>query len=151
MQNVGKGMIAGFAATVVLSALMVMKSAMGLMPELNVIAMLTQMMNASSPIVGWIIHFVIGTLVWGTLFAWLDPSVPGHSHWLKGVVFGIAAWALMMVIVMPIAGAGFFGMQLGMMAPVMTLVLHIIFGAVLGGIYGLERPTDTSVSGAHSH
>lgn len=151
MQNVGKGMIAGFAATVVLSVIMVMKSAMGLMPELNVIAMLTQMVNASSPIVGWIIHFVIGTVVWGALFAWLDPSVPGQSHWLKGVVFGIAAWVLMMVIVMPMAGAGFFGMNLGMMAPVMTLVLHIIFGAVLGGVYGLERPADASISGLRSH
>lgn len=151
MQNVGKGMIAGFAATVVLSVIMVMKSAIGLMPELDVIGMLTQMVNASSPIVGWVIHFVIGTVVWGALFAWLDPSVPGQGHWLKGVVFGIAAWVLMMVVVMPMAGAGFFGMNLGMMAPVMTLVLHIIFGAVLGGIYGLERPSDMSISSLHSN
>jgi len=27
-------------------------------------------------------------------------------------------------------------MKMGMMAPVMTLVLHIIFGAVLGLVYG---------------
>jgi hypothetical protein len=29
------------------------------------------------------------------------------------------------------------------MAPIATLVLHIIYGAVLGGIYGLERPEAT--------
>lgn len=31
--------------------------------------------------------------------------------------------------------AGFFGMAFGFMAPMMTLVLHIIFGAVLGALY----------------
>lgn len=41
----------------------------------------------------------------------------------------------MMVVVMPMAGAGLFGMKLGMAAPVMTLVLHMIFGGVLGGVY----------------
>jgi len=43
----------------------------------------------------------------------------------------------MMVAMMPMAGAGFFGMQLGIMAPVLTLVMHIVFGAVLGGVYGM--------------
>lgn len=36
---------------------------------------------------------------------------------------------------MPMAGAGIFGLNLGMMAPVMTLVLHLIYGAVLGAVY----------------
>ncbi len=138
--NIWKGMVAGFVATAVLSGLMVMKSMMGLMPELDVIAMLTKMMGASSPVTGWVAHFVIGTLVWGSLFAWVDPNLPGGSHWLKGILFGVGVWLLMMIAVMPMAGAGFFGMSLGMMAPVMTLVLHIIFGAVLGGVYGAERP-----------
>jgi hypothetical protein len=34
-------------------------------------------------------------------------------------------------------GAGLFGMNMGIMAPIMTLVLHLIFGAVLGWVYGL--------------
>ena len=36
---------------------------------------------------------------------------------------------------MSMAGAGMFGMGLGMMAPVMKLVLHLIFSAVLGYRY----------------
>ncbi|CAB3803547.1 hypothetical protein LMG28614_05846 [Paraburkholderia ultramafica] len=43
---------------------------------------------------------------------------------------------MMMIIMMPMAGAGLFGMALGMPAPVMTLVLHLVFGAVLGLVYG---------------
>lgn len=140
--NIIKGMVAGFVATVVLSALMLMKTKMGLMPQLDVIDMLTKMMGASSPAAGWIAHFGIGTVVWGGLFALLDPSLPGQSHWLRGIVFAIGAWILMMIAVMPMAGAGVLGMSLGMMAPIMTFVLHVIFGAVLGATYGLERPTE---------
>ena len=138
--NIFKGMVAGFVATVVLSALMVMKSMMGLMPDLDVIAMLSKMMGGSPLAIGWLAHFMIGTIIWGGLFAWLDPHLPGNSHWLKGITFGIGAWLMMMIAVMPMAGAGLFGLNFGMMAPVMTLVLHVIFGAVLGGVYGAERP-----------
>ena len=71
--NLIKGLIAGFVATAVLSALMVMKSMMGLMPELDVVTMLTRMMGAPTPLAGWAAHFMIGTLVWGGLFALLNP------------------------------------------------------------------------------
>lgn len=43
----------------------------------------------------------------------------------------------MMVAVMPMAGAWIFALNLGIMAPIMTLMLHVIFGAVLGWTYGL--------------
>ncbi len=137
--NIWKGMVAGFVATLVLSALMVMKSMMGLMPELDVIAMLSKMMGSSLSM-GWVAHFVIGTIVWGGLFAWLAPYLTVGSYWLKGVLFGIVAWLMMMIAVMPMAGAGLFGMTFGIMAPIMTLVLHIIFGAVLGVVYAAEHP-----------
>lgn len=140
--NIGKGMIAGFVATVVLSAIMVLKAGAGLLPALNVIVMLSKMAGASTPVAGWVIHFLIGTVLWGGLFAWLDPQLPGGSHWLRGIVFATGAWLLMMIVLMPLAGAGLFGANLGIMAPVMTLVLHVIYGAVLGGVYGLERPQD---------
>lgn len=134
MQNLTQGLIAGFVATVVLSALMLLKAMMGLMPELNVIAMLANM-TGGGPLMGWIAHFAIGTILWGGLFAYLEPRIPGGSDWIKGMAFGIAAWLLMMIVVMPMAGAGFFGANLGMMAAVATLVLHLIYGAVLGATY----------------
>lgn len=90
MNSIGKGVIAGFSATVILSLLMVMKAAMGLMPGLDVISMLSGMMG-SSLLVGWIAHFMIGAVIWGGLFALLAPRLPGGSFWLKGVLFGIGA------------------------------------------------------------
>ena len=41
-----KGMVAGFVATVVISALMLMKTMMGVMPELNPIKMMSGMLGA---------------------------------------------------------------------------------------------------------
>lgn len=133
MNNTMNGLIAGFVATLVLSALMVMKGAMGVMPQLDPITMLSRMAGAPDATgVGWLLHFLIGTVFWGVLFAWLAPSLPGRGDWANGLIFGAGAWLLMMVAAMPMAGAGLFGLNFGMMAPVMTLMLHLIFGAVLG-------------------
>lgn len=50
-------------------------------------------------------------------------------------MLGVIGWVAMMVILMPMAGAGMFGRNMGIMAPMMTLVLHLIFGVVLGWVY----------------
>lgn len=135
MNTITRGMVAGFVATIVLSAMMMGKAAMGVMPELDPVGMIANMMRVSMAM-GWVIHFMIGTIIWGVAFAVLLKVLPGSQLWIKGAVFGVGAWLLMMVAVMPMAGAGLFGMQMGMMAPVMTLVMHLIYGAVLGAVYG---------------
>ena len=140
MNRYTAGIVSGFVATVVLSIMMVIKAAAGLMPHLNVIAMLAGMAHQkfgmpASPLVGWVLHLFIGTVVWGLAFAALYKVIPGTKPWLKGVLFAIGAWLLMMIGPMPMAGAGLFGLKLGMPAPIMTLVLHILYGVVLGLVY----------------
>jgi len=90
---------------------------MGLVPQLNPFEILTKMAGGSMPAVGWVPHFLIGTVVWGSLFPIFDARVPAGSHWLNGILFGIGAWILMIFLVMPMAGAGLFGMALGIMVP----------------------------------
>jgi len=140
MTNLKNGFLAGFIATAVLSAMMVAKTMMGLMPELDVVVMLSMMMGAPVILV-WLAHFMIGTLAWGGGFAVLYDVIPGGTAIIKGILFGVAAWLAMMIMVMPMAGAGLFGMNFGIMAPMMTLVLHIVFGAVLGAVYGARVPS----------
>ena len=136
MSNLPRAMIAGFAATVVLSILMLMKTMMGIMPGLDIAAMLAKMMGApDAPILGWVGHFMIGTIGYGIVFALLAGRLPG-SLVVQGVIVGVLGWLAMMVVIMPMAGAGLFGLNFGIMAPIMTLMLHIIFGAVLGYVYG---------------
>jgi len=128
-------MLAGFVATAVMSVLMVMKTMMGVMPELDIAAMLAKMMGApDTPIIGWVGHFMIGTVGYGIVFALLAGRLPG-SLVVQGTIVGMLGWLAMMVMVMPMAGAGLFGLNFGIMAPIMTLMLHLIFGAVLGWVY----------------
>ena len=135
MGNPGKAMLAGFVATAVMSVLMVMKTMMGVMPELDIAAMLAKMMGApDTPIIGWVGHFMIGTVGYGIVFALLAGKLPG-SLVVQGTIVGMLGWLAMMVMVMPMAGAGLFGLNFGIMAPIMTLMLHLIFGAVLGWVY----------------
>lgn len=145
MTKIVNGMIAGFVATLAMSALMLAKKMMGIMPELDPIHMLSEMMGGSAA-VGWMGHFAIGTIVWGIGFALINGLIPGKSQVTKGIIFGIAAWLMMMIAVMPMAGAGFFGLNIGLMAPVMTLMLHVIFGAVLGKTYAVRSSQSQTVN-----
>ncbi|MFZ0255105.1 MAG: DUF6789 family protein [Gammaproteobacteria bacterium] len=43
-------------------------------------------------------------------------------------------------MVMPLAGAGYFGLHLNPMQPLVTLVEHLVYGVVLGAVYGRLRP-----------
>jgi uncharacterized protein DUF6789 len=133
MNNNLRGIIAGLAATVVLSVLMLIKGMMGMMPDLNVIAMLAGQMGGSM-MMGWVAHFVIGAVLYGLAVANLG-SVLGASDLVRGIVLGVIGWLIMMVALMPMVGAGLFAMNMGMMAAVATLVLHLIFGIVLGYTY----------------
>jgi hypothetical protein len=153
--HIGTGIAAGFVATIVLSIIMVVKQMMGLMPQLNPVEMITQNMGAQTPLAGWIVHFLIGTVLWGILYAWIAPRLSG-AHWFRGVLFATGAWLLMMITLMPMAGAGLFGLKMGLMAPVATLILHWIYGAVLGGLYGTwssrqERGEPLFGVGTHAH
>lgn len=143
MRDWNAGLLAGLAATIVLSVLMVIKSAMGLMPAVDAIQILTQLAAnelglPASPLVGWIVHIVIGVVLWGLVFAGTYETWPGPPP-IRGAVFAIMVWLLMMSMIMPMAGAGFFGVNIGPAAASATLVLHLIFGLVLGGVFGRAR------------
>jgi len=151
MKDIPKGMLAGLAATIVLSLLMVMKAMMGFMPQLDLPKMLAGMMGSpDKPLIGWIVHFAIGIVVYGIAIAALDSKLPGTSRVGYGVMLGVIGWLIMMLVLMPMVGAGLFGMNMGIMASMMTLVLHLIFGAVLGWVYG-RSAASRDVSNSRSH
>lgn len=140
MRRLARGMAAGFVATLALSVLMIAKAALGVAPGLNAIALLTAAAAhhaglPASPWTGWALHFLIGTVAWGGLFALLADGIRLQAFWVKGVAFGLGAWALMMVIFMPLAGGGFLGLALGPGTPVAALVLHLVFGGLMGAVY----------------
>lgn len=130
------GLLAGGIATIVLSLLLLA----GAPPHLDTVAALDGIANAlltptglSAPgVAGWLWHVLIGTVWWGTLYALLVPILPGHNAATKGLVFGFGAGFLVLIMILPIAGAGFFGLSVSLIQPVVTLGHHLIYGLVLG-------------------
>ena len=70
MSNALKGMLAGFVATLVLTALMLLNSAFDLIPQINIIRLLTTLGTLSVPS-AWMDHFIVGAVVW----AYFSPSM----------------------------------------------------------------------------
>ena len=124
-----RGIIAGLVATAVLSLLMLMKGMMGLMPDVDIIAMLAGKMGGNA-MLGWGAHFMIG-IIYGLAMAIIGGGLG------RGMALATVGWLIMMVALMPMMGSGMFGMSMpsGMMVPAATLMLHLIFGAVLGFTY----------------
>ncbi|PMR72175.1 DUF6789 family protein [Halomonas heilongjiangensis] len=142
--RLGRGMAAGLVATLAISMLLILRLSAGVMPWYNPIEIMNltaqrALGTPSSMAVGWAIHFVVGTLIWGTLFGLMESDLPGGSDTRRGLVFGLGAWLVVMVTVFPLAGSGFFGLGFGLIAPLSTLLGHIVFGLVLGATYGWLR------------
>ena len=133
MNTTPAGIIAGLIATVVLSALIMIKAQMGVMPDLDVIALLAAMMGTGAA-TGWVLHFLIGA-GYGVIFSRISRSDTRRRAMTKGILLGLAGWVAMMILLLPVMGKGLFGLSMPsetMLVPLATLMLHAVFGAVLG-------------------
>lgn len=130
------GIIAGFIATIVMTILLLLKSMMGLMPDLDIIAMLASMMG-DSRVMAFIAHFMVGSIGYGLIMAIVGDTDRNKNFTVIGALIGAAGWFMMMIAIMPMMGNGLFGLAMpsGIMIPIATLVLHLIFGIVLGKAY----------------
>lgn len=93
----------------------------------------------SGPIVtvtGMAAHFAYGAAA-GAVFAVLFT---GWRNWKGGLLWGGILWLIMQVLVLPLIGWGAFGLAITGFPPkiaVGTLVLHLIYGGILG--WGVGR------------
>jgi hypothetical protein len=131
MDIIGTGIIAGFIATLTLSAI------------LDPMATVARTADVLPPTFGWLLHFFVGSFVWGAAFASIHPLLRGPS-WLRGIIFGAGAWLFVMVAVMPLTQAGLFGWSLGWGTPAVMLCVHLLYGVILGTVYGLLLPEEES-------
>jgi Family of unknown function (DUF6789) len=127
--RIGNGIVAGFIATLVLSALH------------EPITVLTSAVGVRAPVTGLLFHFFVGTLLWGSAFGLVHDYLFGPS-WLRGVVFAGAAALIVMFVIAPLTGSGFLCLRLGLFAPVVVALFHLAYGTILGAIYGKLIDTD---------
>lgn len=98
------------------------------------------------PIGAYSLNLLAG-LVWAGVYGLLaEPRLSGPG-WRRGMMFSIVPWLLSLVVFFPVIGAGFFGAELGAgpLPALGNLILHLVYGAVLGSIYSVP---DTSTADA---
>jgi hypothetical protein len=151
LSDVIKGTIAGGVATVALSVVMLLIGATGFEPQLELTRVLLTLVDAppSQYALGWALHFIIGSVVLGGLFAYIEPRLGADTHTKSGVLFGIIAWLIVMLVFLPAAGAGYFGFQLAWFAPIIMLAMQVLYGGVLGWTYGKLSPTHNPFTKHH--
>ena len=144
--NWTRAIVGGLAATAVMTVLMLMAPAMGL-PPMNIGAMLGSVMGGSL-VLGWMAHFVIGTVLAVIYAAVFATRLPGPGF-VRGALYGLAPWIVAQLVVMPMMGAGPFGGSFG--AAFGSLMGHLVYGAVLGGIYGTAEEAPALHRPAQAH
>ncbi|HKA43607.1 MAG TPA: DUF6789 family protein [Burkholderiales bacterium] len=136
MVSIRNGLISAIFATLAAGSMMLMNNALHRVPELHLARTLAAVLGYPDRLmVGWIAFLVLGILVFGVLFAVLAPKLPVRSYLVKGLIFGVMSWLLMMVVIMPLAGAGFFGVTRGHILALAALVLNLVYWIVLSLIY----------------
>jgi hypothetical protein len=135
MSRVQKGMVAGFFATVAVSILEAVNVVAGpwTQPFPSVVATLIGM--EGNLVVGWIAHFLVGTVVLGALFGVLCPRLPTQTPETKGIVFAVIAWVVMMAGAVMFGDPRMFNQGGGFAVVAWMLATHIVFGIVLGNVY----------------
>ena len=123
---------AGVVATLVMTMVGLYVAPMMGMPAMNPADMLADAMGGVT-LLGWAAHLMIGTvlaLIYAAVFLTRLPGPPVA----RGALFSLAPWLMAQVMVMPMMGMGLFSGS-AMMAGG-SLIGHLVYGAVLGGITG---------------
>jgi hypothetical protein len=150
MSDVVKAMLAGAVATAVLSLVMVLFSVTGFEVQLEPTRLLLTLLDApSNYALGWFLHLIIGSVVLGGLFAHIEPRLGVDTHTKSGILYGVIVWLVAMLVFMPAAGAGYFGFQLSVFAPLVMLGLQVLYGAVLGLTYDKLTPAHNPFTKHH--
>jgi hypothetical protein len=150
MSDIKKGMVAGGVATAAITLAMLLFDATGLEPQLQLTRLLLTLLDAPSEYaLGWLAHFFLGSVVLGALFVHVQSRLGADTHTKSGVLYGVIVWLVMMLVFMPAVGAGYFGFQLSLFAPIIMLGLQVLYGAVLGWTYGKLSPTHNSFTKRH--
>jgi len=84
------------------------------------------------------VNLAIG-LILAVIYAYfVEPALSGPG-WKRGMLFALVPWLLSILVFLPLVGGGVLGLSLGAgILPVLgNLILHLVYGAVLGGYYAI--------------
>ncbi len=131
----------GVLATVGMSIPMIIGTATGVapMPEPIPKAIMTTIFGKQFPTLLIMLLAAGSHLVYGGIWAALLTQVTTRVTIRKGLGLGVFLWLLMQVVVLPFIGWGLFGTTITPKIAVATLVLHLIYGVLVGWL--VDRAT----------
>ena len=123
----GKLILGGVAGTAAMTMMMMLIAPM-MGVHMDIAASLAWM-------VGMVIHLMMGILIYPLVYGILLRRYLPGSALVRGLIWGSILWMMMEVDVMPMLGAGVFGINgPGMMGAVAALMAHRVYGGLLGWI-----------------
>jgi uncharacterized membrane protein YagU involved in acid resistance len=132
--NLARLFLGGLAGTAVMTLMMYFVAPMMLGRPMDIAAMLGSVMGGSWNL-GMIAHVMNGAVVFPLAFAFVAAAVLPGSSTVKGIGWGVLLWLAAQLVVMPMMGAGVFSANAGgMMAVAASLMGHVVYGGLLGGI-----------------
>lgn len=138
-----KSIAAGLLAGLVPSALMFLKSWLGLLPDFHPYddwqRLLRDLFGATlHPALFWVVSLANAAALLGFVFGRVHAVLPGRSGAVKGLAFSLGAWIVMGLVFFPAIGAGLFALHSrhGAVASLFTLAMILTYGASMGAIYG---------------
>ncbi|HEY8446401.1 MAG TPA: DUF6789 family protein [Thermomicrobiales bacterium] len=88
-------------------------------------------------------------LIWAIIYGFTVEHHMSGPGWLRGVRFALVPWLLSLIVFLPIMEGGVFGSDIGAgpLPVIGNLILHVVYGAVLGTIYAAnpEWPEGTEL------
>lgn len=135
--SIGKAIVAGLLATIVLTLIMYFVAPMMLGAPMDVAKMLGDMLG-----IGWtagmIVHFINGTIVFPLIYVYVLYKILPGAPWMKGLIWGLILWLIAELVVTPMAGGGIFHSNAPnpLMAVMAGLMGHAVWGAVFGAVAG---------------
>ena len=129
--DTGKAITGGILGTAVMTGVGIWVAPLMGIPPMNPAVMLAGAMGGMLAL-GWVAHFAIGTVL-ALIYAGVAPFLSGPPA-LRGALYGIAPFLLAQAVVMPMMGMPFFSGSAAMVAG--SLIGHLVYGAVIGAVYG---------------
>ncbi len=126
--------LGGVAGTIVMTLMMMYVAPMLTGMPMDIAAMLSGMLGGSY-ILGMAAHFMMGVIIFPMIYVFVVLRVITGPGLKSGLIWGVALWVAAVMIVMPMAGAGFMMANIGgMMAVMASLMGHLVYGGILGAL-----------------
>lgn len=149
--NASKAFSAGVVGGAVMSAIMFVARMMGMDVKLELLlGTMVLEPGTTAWIVGLVMHLIISAMI-ALAYAWAFENVLNRSGWqagmmvsvvhilIAGVFMGAILPAMHPLVPEQMAGPGWFMANLGLLGVAAFVMLHVIFGAIVGSMYPVRR------------